>query len=96
MLGKTSGFVPNSQADRRRCNRTFRHMEYQKEVQRKKKIELDAAIADLDKLTPYAATSWEELYEAMEALSSAAQGAAQESAEKIKEAYERLSKLKGE
>lgn len=92
MLGKTSGFMPNSQADRRRVNRTFRHQEYQKEVQLKKKIELDAAIADLDKMVPYTSTSWEELLEAMEALSSAAQEAAQESAGKIKEAYEMLSK----
>lgn len=96
MLGKPSGFVPNSQADRRRGNRTFRHMEYQKEVQRKKEIELEAALADLDKMMPYASTTWDELYEAMEALSSAAQGAAQEAAEKMKEAYERLdNKLKG-
>lgn len=92
MLGKPSGFVPNSQADRRRGNRAFRHREYQKEVQRKKEIELSAATADLDKLTPYADTSWEELREAMEALSSAAQEAAQEAAEKMKESYERLSK----
>lgn len=93
MLGKTSGFMPNSQADRRMVNRTFRHQEYQKKVQLKKKIELDAAIADLDKMVPYnTSTSWEELLEAMEALSSAAQEAAQESAEKIKEAYEMLSK----
>ena len=93
MLGKTSGFVPNSQADRRRGNRTFRHREYQKEVQ-KKKIELaDAAIADFDKLMSYASSPWEELHEAMEALSLAAQ----EQAEKLKEAYERLDKkLRGE
>lgn len=92
MLGKTSGFIPNSQADRRKGNRAFQHREYQKEVQLKKKIELDAAIANLDKMVPYASTSLEELLEAMEALSSAAQEAAQESAEKIKEAYEMLSK----
>ena len=84
MLGKTSGFIPNSQADRRRVNRTFLHREYQKEVQLKKKIELDAAIADLDKIAPYASTSLEDLCEAMEALSSAAHEAAQESAEKVK------------
>lgn len=96
ILGQKTGFTPNSQADRRRVNRTFRHREYQKEVQLKKKIELDAAIAYLDKMMSYASTSWEELHEAMEALSSAAQKAMQEatpeSAEKIKEAYERLSK----
>lgn len=96
ILGQKTGFVPNRQADRRRVNRTSRHWEYQKKVQLKKKIELDAAIAYLDKMMSYASTSWEELHEAMEALSSAAQKAAQEatpeSAEKIKEAYERLSK----
>lgn len=91
MLGKTSGFMPNSQADRRRVNRTFQHQEYQKAVQLKK-IELDAAIADLDKMVLYTSTSLDELLEAMEALSSAAQEAAQESAGKIKEAYEMLSK----
>ena len=96
MLGKTSGFISNSQADRRRVNRTFQHREYQKEVQLKKKIELDAAIADLDKMAPYASTSWEDLHEAMEALSSAAHEAVQESAEKIKEAYEILRKAIGE
>lgn len=96
MLGKTSGFIPNSQADRRRVNRTFLHREYQKGVQLKKKIELDAAIADLDKMAQYASTSWEELLEAMEALSSAVQEEAQESAEKIKEAYEILCKAIGE
>lgn len=36
MLGKTSGFIPNSQADRRKGNRAFRHREYQKEVQQRK------------------------------------------------------------
>jgi hypothetical protein len=100
ILGQKTGFTPNSQADRRRVNRTFRHREYQKEVQLKKRIELDAAIADLDKMMSYASTSWKKLHEAIEALSSAAQKAAQkamqeatpESAEKIKEAYERLSK----
>lgn len=90
MLGKTSGFVPNSQADRRRGNRTFQHREYQKEVQKKKMELADAAIADLDKLMSYASTPWEELYDAMEALPSAVQGAALESAEKMKEAYERI------
>ena len=96
MLGKTSGFVPNSQADRRRGNRTFQHREYQKEVQRKKEIELSAAVDYLDKLASYASMPWDELLEAMEALSSAVQETGQEAAEKTKEAYERLSKaIKG-
>lgn len=46
MLGRHTGFVPNSQADRRRVNRTFRHREYQKKVEEKKGTEYNAAIAE--------------------------------------------------
>ena len=49
MPGETAGFVPNSQADRRRGNRTFQHHEYQKEVQKKKDAEMSAAIDRLNK-----------------------------------------------
>lgn len=49
MLGKTSGFVPNSQADRRRGNRTFRHREYRNERQKEKDAEISAAIDRLNK-----------------------------------------------
>lgn len=34
MLGKTSGFIQNSQADRCKGNRTFQHCEYQKKVEK--------------------------------------------------------------
>lgn len=44
MLGKTSGFIPNSQADRRKGNRAFQHREYQKKVEKRKESEDIAAI----------------------------------------------------
>lgn len=44
MLGQKTGFTPNSQADRRKANRTFQHGEYCKRVQAKKDIEIQAAL----------------------------------------------------
>lgn len=44
MLGKTSGFIPNSQADRRKGNRAFQHREYQKKVEKRKEAEYNATV----------------------------------------------------
>ncbi len=44
MLGKTSGFIPNSQADRRKGNRAFQHREYQKKVEQRKEAEYKATV----------------------------------------------------
>ena len=44
MLGKTSGFIPNSQADRRKGNRAFQHREYQKKVEQRKEAEHNATV----------------------------------------------------
>lgn len=44
MFGQKTGYIPNDQADRRKVNRTFQHKEYQKHVQAKKSIEIQAAL----------------------------------------------------
>lgn len=44
MLGQKTAFTPNSQADRRKANRTFQHREYRKRVQVKKDAEIQAAL----------------------------------------------------